>query len=179
MKSIDWNNVQEATEGRRLAPGGYVCGIVKAEDLPDKEYLRILFDIAEGPDKNYFRDMAERMQLDGWPYAGILIRSYKPKAQPFFKGFLTAVEASNPGYHFTNDERTLTRKLVGLVLGEEEYEYNGEVRTRLRVASVRSVDAIRKGDYDTPPLKKLARTGAQPGVNDEFISMDDDEDIPF
>lgn len=179
MKNIDWSSVQEATEGRRLVPGGYVCGIVKAEDVPDKEYLRILFDIAEGPDKNYFRDMAERMKLDSWPYAGVLIRSYKPNARPFFKGFLTAVEASNPGYRFGNDERTLARRLVGLVLGEEEYEYNGEVRTRLRVASVRSAEAIRRGEFEVPAPKKLARASAPAAANDDFIAMDDDADIPF
>lgn len=179
MRNIDWSNVQEATESHRLAPGGYVCSIVRAEDLPDKEYLRILFDIAEGPDKDYFRGMYERMQLDGWPYAGVLIRSYKPKAQPFFKGFLSAVEASNPGYRFDNDERTLRGRLVGLVLGEEEYEYNGELRTRLRVASVRSVDTIRSGEYDTPTIKKLARPAPPPAAADSFVSLGDDDDIPF
>ena len=40
MKNIDWNNVQEASEDR-LLPGGDVCGILRAEDVPDKEDLRI------------------------------------------------------------------------------------------------------------------------------------------
>ena len=134
MKNINWNNVQEATDAR-LTAGGYVCGILRAEDVPDKEYLRIEFDIAEGPYKNYFRDLRDRLNLPQWPAGGVLIRSYKEKAQPYFKAFLTSVQNSNPGYTFNNDEATLSRKLVGMVLGEEEYEYNGQIKTRLRVSA--------------------------------------------
>lgn len=174
MKNIDWNNVSEVTD--RLTPGGYVCGIVRAEDVPDKEYLRIEFDIAEGPYKNYFRELRDRLALDKWPGGGVLVRSYKPKAQPFFKAFLTSVQCSNPGYAFNNDESTLTRKLVGLVLGEEEYEYNGEIKTRLRVQSVRSVKAIRDGDFTVPEKKCLAPSAAPAPV---YEPIDDDGDLPF
>ena len=175
MKNIDWSNVQEASDDR-LLPGGYVCGIIRAEDVPEKEYLRIEFDIAEGPFKNYLRSLRDRLGLDSWPSGGVLIRSYKPKAQPFFKQFLTSVQVSNAGYTFRNDEATLSRKMVGLVLGEEEYEYNGEIKTRLRVSAVRSVKAIRDGDFKVPDKKLLDRS-----VNstDDFTPIADDGDLPF
>lgn len=184
MKNIDWNSVNEATDAR-LTPGGYICGILNAGDVPDKEYLRIEFDIAEGPYKNYFREMRDRLNLPQWPAGGVLIRSYKPKAQPFFKAFLTSVQASNPGYVFRNDETSLRRKLVGLVLGEEEYEYNGEVKTRLRVAAVRSVKAIRDGDFKVPDKKCLAPAAAPAqwhsggSGNADFALIEDDGDLPF
>lgn len=182
MKNIDWNSVNEATNSR-LTPGGYVCGILNAEDVPDKEYLRIEFDIADGPYKNYFREMRDRLNLTQWPAGGVLIRSYKPKAQPFFKAFLTSVQASNPGYTFQNDETTLRRRLVGLVLGEEEYEYNGEVKTRLRVNAVRSVKAIREGDFKVPDKKCLAPAASAPGYssgsNGDYALIEDDGDLPF
>lgn len=186
MKNINWDNVQEATESQRLAPGGYVCGIVMAEDVPQKEYLSIQFDIAEGDQKNYFRQLRDRLELDDWPFDGTFIRSYKPKAQPFFKAFLTSVEVSNPGYKFNNDERTLSRKYVGLVLGEEEYVSNdGTVKTRLRVAQVRSIKAIRDGDFKVPELKKVAPgttvgyAAASTSANNDFAPIDDNEDLPF
>ena len=73
-----------------------------------------------------------------------------------FKGFVSAVEASNKGYTFDFDEQTLVGKVVGLVLGDEEFlNQKGQVRTRTYVNAVRSVEAIKNGDYKVPELKKL------------------------
>lgn len=184
MKNINLDAVQEAQEFERLGPGGYVCGIVRAEDVPGKEYLRIEFDIADGPFKNYFRNMRDRLALDGWPAAGVLYRSYKESALPFFKQFITSVQVSNAGYVFKNDESTLVRKLFGVVMGEEEYEKNdGTVGTRLKAATVRSVKAIREGDFKVPAIKKLTRSASGYSAHnaDQFvpISADNDEDLPF
>ena len=55
MKNIDWQNVEEVKEYVRVAPGGYVCVITAVEDVPDKEYLRIEYDIAEGENKGYYK----------------------------------------------------------------------------------------------------------------------------
>ena len=46
MRPIDLNNVQEAQEFKKVKPGGYVCEMTAIEDVPNKEYLRIEFDIA-------------------------------------------------------------------------------------------------------------------------------------
>lgn len=188
MRDINLDAVQEAQEFERLGPGGYVCGIIRAEDVPEKEYLRIEFDIADGPFKNYFRGMRERLALDSWPAAGVLYRSYKESALPFFKQFVTCVQVSNAGYVFKNDEATLARKLFGVVMGEEEYEKNdGTIGTRLKAATVRSVKSIREGDFKVPPLKKLkSPTGAyaeayraQPAGSTDYAVIDDEEDLPF
>lgn len=188
MKNINLDAVQEAQEFERLVPGGYICGIVRAEDVPEKEYLRIEFDIADGPFKNYFRDMRDRLALDSWPSAGVLYRSYKESALPFFKQFITCVQVSNAGYVFKNDEATLARKLFGVVMGEEEYEKNdGTIGTRLKAAIVRSVKSIREGDFKVPALKKLKAAPAayadayrtQPANSTDFATIDDGEDLPF
>lgn len=187
MKDINLDAVQEAQEFERLGPGGYVCGIIRAEDVPEKEYLRIEFDIADGPHKNYFRGMRDRLALDSWPSAGVLYRSYKESALPFFKQFITCVQASNAGYVFKNDEATLARKLFGVVMGEEEYEKNdGTVGVRLKASAVRSVKAIRDGDFKVPAIKKLARAGYPTQIgystqnDDSFVQISaEDEDLPF
>ena len=178
MKHIDLNDVQEATEFQALPVGGYICGIVRVEDLPDKEYLRIEYDIADGKYKNYYRDQIQRNP--DWHWGGVLIRSYKEKALPFFKAFVTSVEKSNAGYKFSDDEKTLVRKFVGLVLAEEEYtKNNGDVGKRLYVASVHSVDAIKKGKFKVPELKRLA--GAAPAATQQgsFENLPDEDDLPF
>lgn len=183
MREIDnWDAIQERQEGEfsRPAPGGYIARIVNVEDVEDKEYLRIEWDFAEG---EYEGDNAETYNRAGfWPIA--LFRSYKEKALGFFKAFKTSVEMSNPKYIFrTSNPQSLEGKLMGVVLGEEEYTNSkGDVRTRLYVAQVRSVKAIRDGDFKVPELKRLA--GSRP-KNDgkpqfqEVDTIDDDDEIPF
>lgn len=175
MKNINWNNVPDPVEGR-LEPGGYVCKITMVKDVPEKEYLYLEYDIAEGACKDYWNELYKSKSFWG----GKLYRSYKDSALSMFKGFLTAVKESNPGFVFNNEEKRLEGKLVGLVLGEEEYRKNdGSDGTRLYVAAIRSVDKIRSGDFTVPP-KKLLQAGGS-GNNGGFypISGDDDSDVPF
>lgn len=175
MKKINWNEVPDPVELPRLEPGGYICKITLATDEPKKEYLKLEYDIAEGEFKGHWNELYKSKGFWG----GTFFRSYKEKALSMFKGFLTAVKESNPGFVFENDEKRLEGKLVGLVLGEEEYRKNdGSDGTRLYVAAIRSVDKIRKGDFVVPP-KKLLQAGS--GNSDGFYPVGnvDDSDIPF
>ena len=162
MKRIEnWENIQESTSFKRLAPNGYIVKILKIEDHPDKEYLKIYFDIVKGDDKGYFKK-----QYDGdtrkerkWPNAGTFIRSYKDSAASMFKGFINAIEKSNKGYQWNFDEKTLVNKVVGLIIADEQYQnQKGQVRVRNYVAAVRSVETIEKGEYEIPALKELTTT---------------------
>jgi hypothetical protein len=174
MKNIDLTNVQEATDFENLTTGGYIARITVAEDVEDKEYLRMEYDIADGKFKGYYGDLFDRLNFWG----GRMIRSYKEKALPFFKSFITAVENSNKGYKWDSDEQKLVGKLVGIVLAEEEYTGNdGTIKTRLYVATTRSVDAIKKGDFKVPEKKTLA-PAAPSKVPAGFTEIDPD-DIPF
>lgn len=154
----DWENIKESGTFERLAPGGYIVKILNVKDFPEKEYLKISFDIAEGDKKGFFKKSFDNDTRDQkkWPNGGSFIRSYKQTAASMFKGFVSAVEASNKGYTFDFDEQTLVGKVVGLVLGDEEFlNQKGQVRTRTYVNAVRSVEAIKNGDYKVPELKKL------------------------
>lgn len=184
MKNVNLENVSEAQEFEKVVPGGYVCGITAVEDFPDKEYLLISFDIAEGKLKNYYYELNKAKNFWG----GTFIKSYKDKALPFFKGFITAVEKSNTGYKFNYDESTLRRKLFGAVIGEEEYEANdGSIKVRAKVVEIHSVDKIRKGDFKVPALKKLSGSQSQTtqNVNQSYGDLSDfeeilnDGDVPF
>lgn len=162
MKRIEnWDSIVESTSFKRLTPNSYICKILKVEDHPEKEYLKIYFDIFKGDDKGYFKK-----QYDGdtrkekkWPNAGTFIRSYKDSAASMFKGFTNAVEKSNKGYKWDFDEKTLVNKVVGLIIADEQYQnQKGQVRVRNYVAAVRSVEAIEKGEYEIPSLKELTTT---------------------
>lgn len=183
MDNINWDEVQEQQPGEygRPAPGGYIARIVNVDDDEKKQYLRIEWDFEEG---EYQGSNAETFNRAGfWPTA--LIRSYKPKALGFFKAFKTSVELSNRGYVFDcAHPAALAGKLMGVVLGEEEY-INGmdKRKTRLYVYQVRSVKAIRDGDFKTPDLKKLsagqAPAAKQGGQFQHVEDLEDDDDCPF
>ena len=173
--------VQEAGEGLRLPAGGYVCRYTKVNDVPEKEYLYMEFDIAEGTYRGYYADLEARAGFWG----GHCYRSYKPNAQPMFKRMCSAVTKSNPGFIFDGnqycDERTLEGKLVGMILGEEEYIGNdGSVKTRLNVIRECEVAKIREGKFKVPELKKLNNETVSSGTPD-FMKVDDSkgEETPF
>ncbi len=178
MKAIDLSRVEAAQEHRRLPAGGYVCGITRVEDVSEREYLRMEFDIAEGEYKNYYRQLQEKHGFWG----GKLYKSYKEKALPFFKAFTTAVERSNAGYVWDNNEQSLKRKLVGLVLGEEEYRKNdGSVGVRLYVAKEIEADRIRCGNYEVPLCKQLPEPVAPVSMPLVVMQPEEllDDELPF
>ena len=175
-----YNDAQASGEFERLAAGGYVIKITDIEDDPKKEYLRITYDIAEGPEagryKNENPDNAYRHQF---------IRSYKETALGMFKAFIKAVDESN-GTKFDEiieakgfNEQLLVGKVLGVVFGYEEYEANdGNVKERLRVASCMSADRIRKGDFKVPELKKLPEFKKTASPVPGFTPLTD-ENVPF
>jgi hypothetical protein len=159
MKNIDWNQVEDLKDYNRIPAGGYICVITAVEDVPEKEYLKIEYDISNGDYRGYFKGL----YLNKGFWGGSFVKSYKVKAQPFFKAFKTAVEASNPGYTYNNDEKTLVGKYVGLVLGEEEYlDKNNKIRTRTYVDQAHSAKAIQAGEFEIPELKKLKASEPTP-----------------
>lgn len=181
MRHIDsWDAIREAGAYEDPAPGAYIAVIRGVEDVEEKEYLAIRWDFAEGAYQGANQDTFDRAGF--WPT--ILRRSYKEKALGFFKAFKTSVEQSNKGYRF--DDRNvqgLVGKYFGVVLGEEEYrKNNGDTGTRLYVAQVRSVEAIREGDFRVPAPKRLEagpRPAARPSGAGFAPVGDDDGDLPF
>ena len=174
MKNINWATVEEPQEFKKVTPGGYICKIVDVEDIEEKEYLKINYDIALGEFKDYYKELHESKGF----WAGNYIRSYKDTAIKFFKGFLTAIEGSNQGFKadaFNGDINTLKGKLIGLVLAEEEYVHKetGEIRTRLYVAQNRSIESIKTGDFKVPEKKCVSVEQAG------FVSASNDEQLPF
>lgn len=155
MKNIDLTNVeaQHGGEFERPQPGGYIIQLGTVLDVPEKEYLKISYDIADGKLKGYYTDMYQRTGYE----LPTFIRSYKERALGFFKAFIDAVAASNPQYKWNNDERTLTKLYVGCVLREEEYRNrSGELKTILKPDVFLPIADIRAGKFEVKPCKKLA-----------------------
>ena len=151
MRPINLNNVVEKEEGEfnRLKPGAYQCAIMSVEDVPDKEYLRVLVDIVAGEYKDYFSDdfYADK------PFAHSLIFSYKDTALGMLKGRLHVISDCNPGFDAeaafnAGKEQMLVGKAVGVVFREEEY-YNRKTG-EFEMGSARPDRLCRLDDIDDP-----------------------------
>lgn len=180
MKQIgNWENVQEGNQ--QLKAGIYLATIVEVQDVGEKSYLRIGFDITEGEFKNYFKNQATG---EKWPYLGTIIRSYKESALTWFKAFITAIEKSNDGFTWRWNEKDLVGKKFVVVYGEEEYldEDSNELKIGLKPVDVRSIKALQEGKIVVPPLKKIKNTDLpsdKPSANKPKVELIKDEDLPF
>ena len=183
MKRVDMTNVKEAGEFDRLPAGAYVCVIRDVEDFPQKEYLKVTYDIAAGKYAGYYDKT--RADHPEWAWTGAYVKSYKTKALPMFKRFCSAVSKSNGNFVFDGntvnaDERTLIGKKVGLVMQEEEYYGNdGSKKTRLIVARECPIDKL--STQKIPEAKKLPDEPQEAGGVDGFMNIPDgiDEEMPF
>lgn len=182
MKKIDMTNVQEAGEFKRPGAGAYICGITKVEDVSDKEYLKVTYDIIDGEFKGYYKEMRENNPE--WAWAGAYVKSYKTAALPMFKRFCTAVSRSNGNFVFDGntvnaDEQTLVGKKIGLLLGEEEYYGNdGELKTRLYVVREFSIDKL--NEQKVPEIKKIKEDKPKDSsANAEWMKVPEGEALAF
>ena len=158
MKKLHLEKVEERKEFKSPKSGGYVFGAYAVEDVPDKEYIKISYDIVEGEFKGYYSNLVKEGIFKALP---IIYASYKDKALPIFKGTITSFEKSNKGFKWADDETQLKGKKFGGVLAEEEYEKNdGSVGTSFKIAQVHSTDAIKNGDFKIPEVKKLTQTAS-------------------
>lgn len=188
MRKVDMTNVQEATDFPKLPAGAYICVIRNVEDLPDKEYLKVTYDIAEGEFAGHF-DTIRKDHTD-WAWVGAYVKSYKTTALPMFKRFCSAVSKSNGAFVFDGntvnaDEKTLIGKKLGIVLRDEEYYSNsGELKTRLIVHKEFPVAELDK--QKVPDVKKIEGS-TQPSASanqtssDGFMNIPEgvDDEVPF
>ena len=167
-----------------LTVGGHVCKIQGAKVEKARsgaDMLVVAFDIAEGGEfDGYYGARHERSkqyrQDAKWP--GVFrapILTKEGKTSGYFKGFITAVEESNPGYKFTGDETLLRGKMVGFNYGEEEYlNRDNELRVSIKPFYAVSVNHVREG-IQPPPMKKLRGV---PLTAQGFTEVPD-EPLPF
>ena len=182
MKKIDnFDEIKEPTgeKFKTLPAGGSVCGILAVEDVPMNEatgkgdYWKIKFDIIEGEYKNWFEGVEARCGF----WFGEYIQSYKTKSTGFFKTLITSLENSNDGYKWDWDERRVSGKKVGLTIGEKEFtNKNGYLSIKSYVDKARSIDMIRKGEFDIPEKICLPVSDFSIPVVGNDLS---DDELPF
>lgn len=187
MRSFNWNSIQSSSDGgfTPLPAGPYVARIVNMLDNESREYVEVIFDIAEGEHAGYYSDEWGKSH----PYAHHFFLSYKDSALGMLKGRLEAIAKSNPGFDpfAAWDAGRLdifANRLVGVNLQEEEYERNdGEIGTRLTVCQV--VDAQLVRDGKVKPREKKTLSGGRVGggkvvtASSSFAASAMSANIPF
>jgi hypothetical protein len=165
---------EQIGENKKLEAGAYVCVITSVEDITEKEYLRIEFDIHEGPFKGYYKEIFNTKQR----WLGSFIKSYKEKALGYFKSFITAVEKSNQNFVWDWNEKTLLNKLLVINFAEEQYQgIDGELYWSIKPQEFRSIEALRNGK-----IKKLDPVYVEIEEHFEQQTKDvkiEESDLPF
>ncbi|MBU2703661.1 hypothetical protein Ga0466249_004809 [Sporomusaceae bacterium BoRhaA] len=189
QKPANWDTVEAFTgDFKTLAPGGYVCNIVQAKEdttHTGKKMLILLIDIAEGEFKDFYSQQYERkLKINSEAkWQGVYRQLTEGNSTSFFKGLITSIENSNPGYKWDWNEKALKGKLFGGVFGQEEYLNNqDEIKVSTKCVAIRSVDSIRKNDFKVPEIKKVIQDdyGPDPSFGSQFgAQVFPEEEIPF
>ena len=188
----DYANTQVYTDRPTLPTGGYVAKIMAAEEVHyDGGYSKLLIsiDIAEGEYANYY---AERYRSDAQNpdrrWKGVIRLSVPTDdgserdgwTKRAFKTAIEAIEESNE-YHWNWDESTLKGKIVGVLVRQREWEYEGKRGWAPECFKLISADLVREGKFKMPEDKPLNGSTAAPGgTSDGFAPMaSTDDDLPF
>ena len=189
-KPKDYEDVRVGGDYRILPAGGYVCKILKAEEMESssgKPMLKIAFDIFEGEFENYFKENFESRKANAeepkdvkWPFAGtkwILLYNNEGATNRDFKSLCTSLEDS--GFEVWKDDTFDTNNLknakVGIIFRREESEYQNSRSWRTVPFGFRSVKTIKDGNFNVPDDKPLAQKEFK--IEDNFSAAEDD--IPF
>lgn len=123
-RKVDWTSVEASTDGdyKSIKAGAYVGVITEMVDITSREYVQLVFDIADGEFKGYFSDSFYANK----PWAHNMVLSYKDSALGMTKGRLQTIQECNPGFDpfaaWDADRWDMFKgRKVGLVLREEEY----------------------------------------------------------
>lgn len=170
IKDFDKVEAKGMDDFKPLPIGAYECTIVIARENKNEESGKTTFkvgvDIASGEYKDYFRKMYDNdSRIDKkWNNNAIRYLAFEGENVAYFKGFLTCVENSNPGYKWNWDEKTLINKKICGVFQYEEYEkQDGTKGVKVRLSKFRSLDKIK--EIEVSYNVKL--------LNGSYMSIDD------
>jgi hypothetical protein len=179
-KANKWDAVEvEENKYEPITPGAYVAKIVSAEDVEDREYNLLLWDIAEGKFAGKFSD-------DFWvgkDYAHNYYASYKETALGMYKAMFLKLQESNEGFVFDGDEHNAEQFVeleIGIVLREEAYvTKSGEKRSNLKIGKLVPVADVRAGNVKPMPAKGLSKKDEELVASIDIQTSVYDEDMPF
>ena len=173
MQRIEnWETVEaKGMEDFKALPiGAYECIIRKAEVYTNqnngKESFKVEVDVAIGEYKGYFQKRFDNNpnSTKTWDNNATRYLAFQGDNSAYFKGFITCVENSNPGYKWDWDETKLTNKKICGVFQYEEYERQDGTRgVKVRLNKFRSLDK----------MKEIEVSDSVRMLNGSYMSIDD------
>lgn len=153
MKKIEnWDNIEAKgmEDFKNLPIGAYECVIKDARinhnEENGKDTLKISIDIASGEYKDYFLKSYENdTRIDKkWNNNAAKYLAFEGDNVSYFKGFITCVENSNPGYTWDwNENKLKDKKICGVFLYEEYQKQDGTHGIKVRLNKFRSLDKMK------------------------------------
>lgn len=193
QKPNSFDEVQAGGEYTPIEVGGHHAVIVSVKEQKSstgKDMIVVALDFAKNDRQpGYFKQQFDNDTRDEkkWPYQGvqyIVTEDGTGKCSKSFKGFITAFERSNNITTNWGDKFTaqFKNKKIGVVYGEVEEEYNGEVKARRRIRWF--CEDAKVEDQKVPDKKYLNNTVAvasAPSSSNDFMNVPDgvDDEIPF
>lgn len=187
-RAKNYNNT--VTTKQRMGPGGYEMVIMRAKDVPNKEYISMELEVASGPHEGHCQNIYDANAF--WPLTAI--RSYARHTLPHLKAFIQKLEKSNPGFKVDFDkplENQIVGKRIGALIATEHYiSREGEEKTRLAVVDLVPIQGVEEARIPEDVYSKNFReamedkasrtpTWAQPQEFTEEDEDDEDGDLPF
>lgn len=159
MKALNLTNVTEQQQGKpipQLPVGAYECMIMGVKDNPNHESMMLSVEIVSGEHKGHYTKTSDNNDVR----YGVLFVNYgndQFNSIGKFKGFVTALEHSNPGFKWDGtNEFAFIQKRIGIVFGEKERECNGAIYTNVVPRYPISLERLNSGDYTIPKKKTVA-----------------------
>lgn len=154
MQRIEnWETVEAKgmEDFKSLPIGAYECIIrgakVHTNPQTGKESFKVAVDIASGEYKSYFQKRFDNNTNSDkkWDNNATRYLAFQGDNSAYFKGFITCVENSNPGYKWDWDETKLTNKKICGVFQYEEYKrQDGSRGVKVRLNKFRSLDKMKE-----------------------------------
>ena len=166
MDLWDETEAKEFGEYENLELGGHEIVILDAREhkseFSGNISLKISVDIS-GNDKQkgfFKKQYDENTSADKkWPTGSVKYLSLKDEQLGFLKGFITALEKSNPNFKFNKKgtwEQLKNLKLAGQFGLEEYKKQDGTIGTATKLVQFRSLDKLK--EIKIPKVKKLDGT---------------------
>lgn len=196
VPSYNKDNRKENTNGFTLLPkGNYVCKIMgielveykkKNENDPDRNGIKISFDIAEGEYKDFYskKDKENEDEDKKWPmdaiyWLGIPYDGCPGFVQDTWDTFWANIEDSNNGYIFDGNEKTVKGKVFGGLFHIEQTEYNQRIYDHTRLKYTCVAQDIRDGKVTRNVKDKLIDVPATTDTSFIDVPPNAPVDLPF